>query len=129
MKRARTLAVAYLAGVLVSSCGGSSPSGPSPDPGGNPSITITMTSAGVSPKQLTVPQGTRVLFTNNDSRSHLMNSDPHPDHTDCVEINNIGNISTGQTKETGNLNTIKTCGYHDHNFPDNNLFKGQIIIR
>ena len=64
-----------------------------------------MTSSGVSPKQLTVAQGTRVLFTDNDTRTREMTSDPHPEHTDCPEINNVGFISPGQTKETGNLNT------------------------
>jgi hypothetical protein len=131
VNRTWSLWAGYLAaGALLSSCGGSSPSGPSsPGPAPNPSITITITSTGVSPKPLTVTQGTRVLFTNNDSRTREMNSDPHPEHTDCVEINNIGFISPGQTKETGNLNTIKTCGYHDHGNPDDARFKGQIIIR
>ena len=50
-----------------------------------------------------------------------MDSDPHPEHTDCPEINNIGFISPGQTKETGNLNTVRTCGYHDHGNPDDAL--------
>jgi plastocyanin len=127
----RTFGGYVAVGLLLTSCGGggggSTPAGPSPTP--DPSITITMTSSGVSPKQLTVSPGTRVLFTNNDSRSHIMNSDPHPEHTDCPEINNIGSITPGQTKETGNLNTVKTCGYHDHGTPDDARFKGQIIIR
>jgi hypothetical protein len=125
----RTFGVYAAAGLLLTSCGGggSTPSGPSPTP--NPSITITITSSGVSPKPLTVSPGTRVLFTNNDSRTREMNSDPHPEHTDCPEINNIGAITPGQTKETGNLNTIRTCGYHDHLNPDDARFKGQIIIR
>jgi plastocyanin len=123
-----------VAGLFLSSCGGS-PSSPSSASGSttggssNSSITITISSSGVSPKQLTVSPGTRVLFTNNDSRAREMTSDPHPEHTDCVEINNIGNIVPGQTKETGNLNTVKTCGYHDHGNPDDARFKGQIIIK
>jgi plastocyanin len=123
--------IAYLAaGMLLSSCGGGSASTPTgPSSPGDPSITITITSTGVSPKQLTVSPGTRVLFTNNDSRIREMNSDPHPEHTDCVEINNIGFINPGQTKETGNLNTVRTCGYHDHGNPNDARFKGQIMIR
>jgi hypothetical protein len=119
------------AGILLSSCGGgSTPSSPStPGGGGDPTITITITSSGISPKQLTVAQGTRVLFTDNDTRTREMTSDPHPEHTDCVEINNIGFISPGQTKETGNLNVIRTCGYHYHGNPEDARFKGQIIIR
>jgi hypothetical protein len=119
------------AGLLVSGCGGgSTPAGPSSPggSGGDASITITITSTGVSPKALTVAQGTRVLFTNNGAISREMFSDPHPEHTDCPEINNVGDISPGQTKETGNLNTIRTCGYHDHGNPDDARFKGTIVI-
>jgi hypothetical protein len=126
---------AIVAGIVLASCGGGgSPSSPSSGSGSggspsNPSITITMASSGVTPKQLTVSQGTRVLFTNNDSRTREMTSDPHPEHDDCPEINNIGFISPGQTKETGNLNTVRTCGFHDHGNPDDNRFKGSIIIK
>ena len=117
--------------LVANGCGGSpsSPGGGGTGGSPNPAITITITSSGVSPKQLTVSQGTRALFVNNDSRTRQMNSDPHPEHTDCPEINNIGFISPGQTKETGNLNAVRTCGYHDHDNPDDNRFKGQIIIR
>jgi hypothetical protein len=121
--------------VALESCGGGAPSSPSSGSSGssasgsNSSITVTITSSGVSPKQLQVPQGTRVLFTNNDSRNREMYSDPHPEHTNCPEINSVGDISPGQTKETGNLNTVRTCGYHDHLNPDDGRFKGNIIIQ
>jgi plastocyanin len=118
-----------LAALLLAACGGS-PSAPNvtPDPS-KANITINMTSNGVSPATLTVPQGTRVLFINNDSRSREMTSDPHPEHSDCPEINTIGFISPGQTKETGNLNTVRTCGYHDHRDPSNMRFQGRIVIQ
>ncbi|HEV3216207.1 MAG TPA: hypothetical protein VGZ27_10815 [Vicinamibacterales bacterium] len=124
-----------LAAVALGSCGSGSPASPSSggssggSSGSNPAVTVTITSSGVSPKQLQVPQGTRVLFTNNDSRDRQMYSDPHPEHTDCPEINNVGLISPGQTKETGNLNTVRTCGYHDHGNPDDARFKGNIVIQ
>jgi plastocyanin len=113
---------------LVAGCGSKSPAGPS-GPGGGNQPTITITSAGVSPATLTVPQGTRVLFINNDNRQHEMNSDPHPEHTDCQEINAIGFINPGQRKETGNLNTVRTCGYHDHNDFTNTRLQGRIVIQ
>jgi plastocyanin len=122
--------VGVIAGWVLSSCGGGSPSAPTVIP--NPSqagITITMTSTGVSPKQLQVSAGTRVVFINNDTRAREMTSDPHPEQDDCPEINNIGFINPGQTKETGNLNTVRTCGYHDHNDPDNTRFQGSIVIK
>jgi plastocyanin len=83
----------------------------------------------VSPKTITVPAGTRVTFTNSDIRAHDMESDPHPEHTDCPEINNVGFISAGQTKLTGNLNTRRTCGFHDHELPNNVALQGSIVIQ
>lgn len=136
MKRTTVgIAGVFVAAMLLMSCAGGDPLSPSSGSSGsgggsgNANITITMTSAGVSPKQLQVPQGTRVLFTNNDTRTREMTSDPHPEHNDCPEINNVGFIVPGTTKETGNLNTVRTCGFHDHNAPDDARYQGSIIIR
>ena len=121
--------------VLVGACGGSStaPSGGGSGAGtggggGTATSTITITSAGVSPKTITVVQGTQVTFVNNDSQNHDMFSNPHPEHTDCPEINQVGFITPGQTKQTGNLNTVRTCGYHDHNLPTVTSLQGTITI-
>ena len=89
----------------------------SPSNGGATGTTITITSAGVSATQLNVSQGARVLFVNNDSRSHNMTSDPHPEHNDCPEINTVGLLQPHQSRETGNLTTIRSCGFHDHDDP------------
>jgi hypothetical protein len=107
--------------------GGNTPT-PNPNPNPNPNA-FTITSAGVSPKELTVAPGTRILFINNDTRRHDMGSDPHPEHSDCPEINSVGVLNAGQSRETANLNTVRTCGFHDHDLPDNNTLKGRIIIR
>lgn len=117
----------FLCLLLVSCGGGSSPGGPSPPPS-NPNM-MTITSAGVSPKELTVPPGTQVLFRNTDARRHDMTSDPHPEHSDCPEINSVGVLSPGQSRETANLTAIRTCGFHDHENPDNSGLKGLIIVR
>jgi plastocyanin len=82
----------------------------------------------VSPKSVTVPAGTRVTFINNDRVPHDMESDPHPEHTDCPDINQVGFIVPGQTKLTGNLNVVRTCGFHDHNQPDVTRLQGSIVI-
>lgn len=124
MKRAALVTV-----LLLISCGGDSPSPPtSPPPSNNP-FTFTITASGVTPKELAVPPGTRVLFVNNDTRRRNMTSDPHPEHDICPELNVVGLLNVGQSKETGNLNTVRTCGFHDHDDPDNNTVKGRIIIR
>ena len=51
---------------------------------------------------------------NSDSRTHEMDSDPHPEHTDCPELNQIGFLNPGQSRQSGNLNTARKCGMHDH---------------
>ena len=78
---------------------------------------------------MTIAAGSRVTFVNNDSRVHDMNSDPHPEHTDCPEINQVGFLAAGQTKQTGNLTTARTCGFHDHNQSTNTSLQGTIIIQ
>jgi hypothetical protein len=70
-----------------------------------------------------------VTFINSDSRNHNMSSNPHPDHTDCPAINDVGVLVTGQRRQTGNLNVARTCGYHDHDDPENPRWKGTIAIQ
>ena len=118
---------------LAAACGdSSSPSSPSPaptPPGPSTSTTtITLTSSGASPRDITVSVGSRVTFVNNDTAPHDMNSDPHPEHTSCPEIN-VGFIAGGQSRATNNLNTARTCTYHDHNQPTNTSLQGTIRIQ
>ena len=123
--RSRTIVAALL--VCCAACDDSPSSTPN-----NPSnpYTITISTSGiVSPKQLTVPPGTRVLFVNNQSRPHNMTSDPHPDHLDCPELNQVGLLNAGQSRESGNLVIVRTCGFHDHDDPDNVNLRGSIVIR
>jgi hypothetical protein len=58
-----------------------------------------------------------------------MTSDPHPDHDDCPEINQVGTLIRGQTRETGNLVVARTCGFHDHDDDRNTNLQGRIVIR
>jgi plastocyanin len=114
----------------AAACGGAvTPAPPSATPVSGQTVTFVITSAGVSPKSLTVSPGTQITFVNQDRISHLMFSDPHPEHTDCPEINQVGFLSSGQSKETGNLNIVRTCGFHDHDLPSNASLQGTIIIR
>ena len=114
--------------LVAAACGGGSgPTTPPPPPSG-PTITIGSNGV-VAPKELTVSPGARVLFINNDTRRHDMTSDPHPEHTDCPEINQVGTLTSGQSRETGNLVLARTCGFHDHDNPDNANLQGRITIR
>jgi plastocyanin len=119
-----TLAVFIVA--AAAACGGSkSPNNPTPVQ----TNTVTITSSGVSPKSIQIAVGSRVTFTNNDSRPHNMTSDPHPDHGDCPPINDVGFLAAGQTKETGNLTVARTCGFHDHDLFANTSLQGSIVIK
>ena len=126
--KARVLLV-FATATLAQACGGSGNAGSTPTvvPGG--SLTFTITSAGVSPKTLTASAGSQVTFINNDTIPHEMFSDPHPEHTDCPELNQVGFLSSGQARQTGNLNTVRTCGFHDHSQPLNTFLQGSILIR
>jgi plastocyanin len=130
----RTVLVLIMAALVVlPACGGSGPSGAAPepsdslDPGSTTTATvITITANGVSPKNVNVPVGSQITFVNNDTIEHLMFSDPHPEHTDCPDINQVGYLTPGQSRQTGNMNIVRTCGFHDHNLPQNVTLQGTI---
>jgi plastocyanin len=106
--------------------GGGTPTAPTPTP---TTATITITASGVSPRTVTISAGSRVTFVNNDTRAHDMASDPHPSHTACPEINDVGFLQPGQSRTTGNLNTARTCGFHDHNRDTDTSLQGSIVIQ
>ncbi len=117
---------------LTAACGGTRTTTPSPPltcstlPN---TTTILIVDNAVCPQTLPVGPGSRVTFINSDGRRHDMYSDPHPEHTDCVEINQVGNLDAGQQRETGNLNTVRSCGFHDHLQDQNPALHGTIVIR
>jgi plastocyanin len=136
-----TLLVCTAVTALSVACGGGgnggggsmTPTSPTPptDGGGLPTaVTITIGANGqVSPANVTIAAGGRVTFVNNHNQPHDMASDPHPEHTDCPEINQVGFLTPGQTRTSGNLNTRRTCGFHDHNQPNVVALQGRIVIQ
>jgi plastocyanin len=125
------LCVAAALGAMIVGCGnGSSNASPTPAPTPAPTttLTITITSNGASPKTLTVAAGSQVTFVNNDSIEHQMYSDPHPEHTDCPELDSVGFLAPGQSRQTENLNIVRTCGFHDHIHFENKSLLGSITI-
>ncbi len=114
-------------------CGGSSsptsPTASTPAPTPVAGTTITIAAGGtVSPRALLVTPGARVTVINNDTRGHEIASNPHPSHVDCPAINELGFIGPGQTRQTGALTAIRTCGFHDHDAPDNASLQGTITL-
>jgi plastocyanin len=92
-----------------------------------PTITIGSNGA-VSPKQIIIAVGQSVTFVNNHVQNHEMDSDPHPIHTDCPEIN-VGLLAPGQSRTTSAITRVVTCGYHDHLDPFNSSLMGTIVVR
>ena len=134
---AQILTVAIL--MTAAACGGSYTS---PSSGGGAVVvgstgavgtvgaTITIgTNSAVSPSLVTISVGQSVTFTNNDTRSHDMESDPHPAHTDCPSIGNVGLLQPGQSKSTFGFASAGSCGFHDHNNSDSAGLKGHIVIQ
>jgi len=131
MVRARWSVLLTVSLTGVTACGGgssSTPTTPSPPTASQPRLTIDANGV-LAPKELVVSPGTRVLFTNNSPRARQVSSDPHPDHTDCPAVNQVGFLSPGQTKETGNLTEVRTCGIHDHDDPSNADMRARILVR
>ena len=65
----------------------------------------------------------------NDSATHEMASDPHPVHTDCPALNEVGALAPGRTGVSGVLNTARTCGFHDHGQPGNTGLQGTVVVQ
>jgi plastocyanin len=135
-------AVALCAAAATCGGGGSSSTPTQPSPGGgagggggggggstDPQATITITADGVSPREVTISAGGRVRFVNNNRIAHDMASDPHPEHTACPGINQVGFIQPTQTRDTAALTAVRTCGFHDHNQPSNETLNGTIVVR
>lgn len=91
-------------------------------------VVVTITSSGVTPKDLQVSVGSRVTFVNSNSRAHDIQSDPHPIHSDCPVLNEVGFIRPGESKQTGVFAVERACGYHDHNQSTNQALRGRIVV-
>lgn len=113
--------------LLMAACGGGGTTAPPPPTTPTVTNTITITAQGASPQHIQVAPGSRVTFINNDTRSHNMTSNPHPEHTDCPELNQVQVLTPGQRRESGNLNTVRVCGFHDHDNPT--FANGTITIK
>ena len=118
---------------FVVSCGSSaSTATTSPSASCTPSLspnTLVIQNNQICPQTLTVTRGAQITILNSDSRNHTMDSDPHPEHTDCPELNQIGFLNPGQSRQSGNLNIARKCGFHDHDAPGTAGLKGTITIQ
>ena len=85
--------------------------------------TIEITSNGFNPSSMIIDGGDTITFKNFDTKSHDIESNPHPIHNQNLEMN-LGIISPGQEKSV-TLNGQGSYGYHDHL---DSTKTGQIIV-
>jgi plastocyanin len=134
------IAAAVLVVTTAAACGGgggtttpttpTSPTNPTNPTTPTDTATITIGANGsVSPSTVTITRGGRVTFVNNHNQAHDMSSDPHPEHTDCPPMAQVGFLSAGQSRTSGNFTVSRTCGFHDHNQENNTALQGRIIIQ
>jgi plastocyanin len=99
------------------------------DPTPNPTdATITITAAGVNPKNVTINAGGRITWVNSDNVPHQPSSDPHPLHTDCPALS-VNQLNAGQQAQTAALTTRRTCGFHDHLADTNTNLQGTVTVQ
>ena len=120
--------LAWSLAVMLGGAGGCKSNNSTPTPP-SPTTVITITANGVSPKSIVVAPGSQVTFTNNDTRTHDMQSDPHPEHNDCPELQQVGFLRPGESRLSGNLNAVRTCGYHDNSHEEDARLRGTITIQ
>ena len=122
--------VLVVLGVAVMSCSCDSPTSPgsNPTPPQVDGHDVSITSAGVSPASVEIRVGERVVFSNDDTVDHQMSSDDHPLHLRCPEINQVGFLRPGETRETENFVEAETCGFHDHLDATNSALNGTITV-
>lgn len=127
---------AFTALAAASGCKGySTPSSPSSSSSSSSSTTpvqtttVTIGPTGVSPSSIQIAVGQSVTFVNNGSRAYAISSDPHPTHTECPALNQMGAIPVGASRQTGAFTTARTCGFHDHDAPSDASLQGQIRIQ
>ena len=105
---------------------------PAPAPAAPPSTaSVSISQFGLIPVEATVAVGGRVTFLNNDALPHDIQGGPDPDHRDCPEIDVVGFLTPGQSRQTSPLMTARTCECHDHSAAqdEHHGFGGRIVIR
>src|SRR5262245_24481954 len=107
---------------------GTSPSPPPTGPTAPTFPTVRITPTGVNPPEIEIRVGEQVLFINNDTQPHDVAGGPDFEHPDCREIDAVGLLVPGQSRQTAPMPTARACDYHDHS-NHSTIFNGRIIIR
>jgi hypothetical protein len=98
-----------------------------PGPSGPPTVTIS--TSGFSPLEITVPIGARVTFVNADRIPRDILSGPDHTSRECPEVDVIGFLLPGQRRDTAAFDEPKTCRFHEHASVGNPAYLGRIVVR
>jgi hypothetical protein len=127
--------VPVAAAALLAACSSSSsPVAPTPPvtetpaPPAGPS-TITLSATGFSPQDVTVPVGARVTFVNGDRVGRDVSSGFDHNSRECPEVDVIGFLVPGQSRETAIFEQAKTCRFHEHANIGVPAYQGRIAVR
>ena len=88
---------------------------------------MALTATGPNPQTLHVFVGRKASIVNQDSRPRTIFSDPHPSHTRCSGLLNLGTLAPGERRDLDNL-PIDACFFHDEDDPTNNAFRGLVLV-
>jgi hypothetical protein len=116
----RFLAWALLPLVLVT-CNGATA------PGRSGETIVRFTNTGVTPRDVSVNQRSRLTFVNDDTREHRPASDPHPEHTLCAEFN-LRTLKPGDRVQTQELQRARDCRFHDDLRRGDDNYTGRVLI-
>ncbi len=116
---------AVLGLLWLAACGGGLPSS-APDQA-SPNLTLTLSSAGVTPKQSSVSSNGSVEVINGDSIAHQLASNPDPQQTECPELNGPV-LQPGDQFTTIIDNRNGTCAFIDGLNPTDGNFQGTITV-
>jgi len=117
---------------LLASCSSSSstvaPTPPVPAAPAGPSA-ITLSATGFSPQEVTILVGARVTFVNSDRVSYDVSSGLDHNSRECPEIDAVGFLVAGQSRETSVFEQAKTCRFHEHANIGAAAYQGRIVVR
>ena len=71
----------------------------------SPTPTLTLTPAGITPSGLQISPGQQVLIVNQSGVNRMIQSNPHPVHTECPPLNAAGVLQPGESGLTGTFDT------------------------
>ena len=126
-----SVALMALAALAANSCSAAAPTSPTTSTIAGPQTfaRFMMIEEGHAvPAELTIAVGERVTFMNHDRATYTIVSRRAPSVGDCPEIDVVGMLSTGETRDTDAFTTAKTCEFRVSE-NQSALLTGRIIIR